>query len=105
MMGAALPAKGRPMRLSRIALLVPALILAAACVPLPADAPTPIPDTCGAARFAGLIGAPLSAFDPRQAVGAVRIIAPGMMVTQDYSPSRINIHHDHRAIITRIACG
>ncbi len=33
------------MRLSRIALLVPTLILAAACVPLPVDAPTPMPDT------------------------------------------------------------
>ncbi|MEJ0062542.1 MAG: I78 family peptidase inhibitor [Alphaproteobacteria bacterium] len=34
-----------------------------------------------------------------------RIIGPGVPVTQDYSPARINIELDDRGVVVRISCG
>lgn len=97
------------------ALLLPALLALGACAtgpelppappPPPGPAAPPVPDTCGAAPFMALVGGPLAAFDARLARGPVRVIGPGMMVTQDYAPTRLNISHDDRRIITRIDCG
>jgi hypothetical protein len=102
------------MRLTRMTVLLPVLLTIAACAPAPQPGPVPpnpgpatppVPDTCGAAPFMALVGGPLSAFDAAHSMGSVRVIGPGMMVTQDYSPSRINISHDDRLVITRIDCG
>ena len=48
-------------------------------------------DTCGASRFRALVGAPASAIDRSSLPAHARIISPGMMVTQDFSPERLNI--------------
>jgi len=72
-----------------------ALALLAACA-----APTPPPenageanaaDTCGAARFAGLVGTQADAIDRSTLPPGTRIITPDMMVTQDFSAERLNI--------------
>jgi hypothetical protein len=48
-------------------------------------------DACGAHRFHALIGTPASAIDPATLPPRTRIITPDMMVTQDFSPQRLNI--------------
>ncbi|MEQ1618582.1 MAG: I78 family peptidase inhibitor [Terricaulis sp.] len=49
-------------------------------------------DACGASGFAHLLGTPASAIDRASLPAQTRIISPGMMVTQDFSPQRLNIH-------------
>lgn len=93
-----------------LVLPVAGLLALAACAPAPEPVPlpppaAPVPDTCGAGPLMRLVAGPLARFDATQAKGPVRIIGPGMMVTQDYSATRINISHDERQIITRIDCG
>jgi len=101
------------MRISLV-LSLPVMLALAACAPAPDPVPLvspagpvqpPVPDTCGAAPFMARVGGPLTAFDAGLVKGPVRIIGPGMLVTQDYSAARINISHDDRQIITRIDCG
>ena len=87
-----------------LALLVPVCALAA-CTPPLEYSPTPDPDACQASSLQRLIGQPLAAFDQGVAVGPVRIIGPDTPVTMDYFENRLNISHDGRWIITRIACG
>ncbi|MBL8543179.1 MAG: hypothetical protein JNJ63_05175 [Hyphomonadaceae bacterium] len=48
-------------------------------------------DSCGAARFRHLMGAPADQIDRAALPPRTRIITPGMMVTQDFSPQRLNI--------------
>ncbi len=48
-------------------------------------------DTCGAARFRALIGTQASEIDESTLPPRTRIITPDMMVTQDFSPTRLNI--------------
>jgi len=48
-------------------------------------------DTCGAARFRNLIGEESATIDPASLPRQTRIITPDMMVTQDFSPTRLNI--------------
>lgn len=48
-------------------------------------------DTCGMARFQHLIGTPASEIDRSALPPRTRIITPDSMVTQDYSPGRLNI--------------
>jgi hypothetical protein len=77
-----------------------ALCLAlAACVP----APAPADDTCNAAPYTALIGQPINALTaiPQGA----RVIRPGDAVTEDYSPTRLNIDLDDTGRILRAWCG
>jgi hypothetical protein len=48
-------------------------------------------DTCGAVRFRSLIGAQASTIDRSTLPASTRIITPDMMITQDFSPARLNI--------------
>jgi hypothetical protein len=48
-------------------------------------------DTCGAARFRNLIGTQASAIDQTTLPPRTRIITPDMMVTEDFSATRLNI--------------
>lgn len=48
-------------------------------------------DACGASRFIGLIGTPADQIDQASLPPRTRIITPDMMVTQDFSPERLNI--------------
>ncbi len=73
-----------------------ALTLLGACAtPAPPAPQTPdeatAVDSCGAARFIALIGAPADRIDPATLPLRTRILAPDMMVTQDFAPGRLNI--------------
>jgi hypothetical protein len=48
-------------------------------------------DVCHASQFRALMGTPASAIDRSSLPPHTRIISPGMMVTQDFSPERLNI--------------
>lgn len=84
-------------------------LLLAACVETApgtvADAPSTAGPTCGATGLQGLIGKPQSALDGMRFAGPVRVIKPGMAVTMDFSPGRLNILLDETGRISRITCG
>ena len=85
----------------------------AACVPGDTVSPTPerpaVPpadqDTCGAAPYARLIGQDATALERELILRQVRVIRPGMAVTMDFRPERINFDIDENDRIARIFCG
>lgn len=94
-------------------------LLAAACTP-PAETPPEAPvvetpalpqtaaeataqDTCGGAQYRSLVGTNFAAVT-LPADANIRIIQPDTMVTQDFSPQRINIIVDAGGIITAVEC-
>lgn len=84
------------------------LVLLAACAqpPLPQPAPPPqTEDSCNAAQYAGLVGQDATALERELIMGPVRVIRPGMAVTMDFSPTRINFAIDGANRISRITCG
>lgn len=48
-------------------------------------------DSCGASRFRALIGTEADQIDRATLPPRTRVITPDMMVTQDFSPARLNI--------------
>lgn len=80
-----------------------------ACVMQPRELPDPGPmmpvnDTCGAAPHADLIGQDATALERVMILGQVRVIRPGMAVTRDFRPDRINFIVDESNLIARITC-
>jgi hypothetical protein len=72
---------------------------------LPACVQAQPEDACGASGFQGLIGqtgeiARLIALDQ-----PMRVIEPGMAVTMDYRPDRINFELDQEGRIATVRCG
>lgn len=63
------------------------------------------PDTCGLAPHEGLVGQPLTAFDPATRDKPVRVIRPGQIVTNEYNPQRMNIDVDGKGQIKTVRCG
>jgi Peptidase inhibitor I78 family len=61
-------------------------------------------DTCGANAHRHLIGAPAAAIDRASLPPATRIITPDMMVTQDFSPNRLNIMVGTDGKVGSLAC-
>ncbi len=64
------------------------------------------PGDCGAAGLQSLVGqgdAALAAIT--FPVDAVRFIEPGMAVTQDFNPERLNIIYDEAGLIAEVKCG
>lgn len=60
-------------------------------------------DTCGAVALQNLVG---QRADPATLPDVpMRIIAPGMAVTMDYNPHRLNVETDSVGIIARLSCG
>jgi len=80
------------------------LALAACAAPAgqgPAD-----PDACGASALQHLVGKTEAALAATALpAGALRVIRPGMAVTMEYSPQRLNIELDETGHITRVFCG
>lgn len=62
-------------------------------------------DTCGAGPMQNLIGQPVSMVPAAMKGPSLRIIRPGQAVTQDFSPTRINVHVNRSGVITGITCG
>ena len=48
-------------------------------------------DTCGAARHRGLVGTSAAGIDRASLPAQTRVITPETMVTQDFSPYRLNV--------------
>lgn len=60
---------------------------------------------CGAADLQSLIGQPETVLARMRFGTVVRVIHPGEMVTEDYSPSRLNIQIDASGRIAALSCG
>jgi hypothetical protein len=83
-------------------------VLLAACTPEePPVVPPPLPpaDACGASGLQSLVGRPATVLETMKFAGPLRIIRPGMAVTMDYSPGRLNIEIDKGGRISRVSCG
>lgn len=89
-------------------------LLAAACTP-PAEIPPPeqpapqtaaeatAQDTCGAAQYRSMVGSNFAAVTlPVEA--NIRVVQPDTIVTQDFSPTRINMIVGADGIITAFEC-
>jgi hypothetical protein len=94
------------MRSAALLLVLPLGLMA--CVPepvAPAPDPTPVADACGAGPLQNLVGQSAKKLEMMMFNNTVRIIRPGMAVTMDYSPQRLNIEVNAAEIITRVHCG
>lgn len=98
----------------RHGLVLAVALAAAACVPVgdgPRPPKDPLPpdimpvDDCGALALQGWIGRPLAELAPQLPPERVRVIRPGDAVTMDFSPQRLNVLVDDRAIVTELRCG
>lgn len=94
-------------------------LLASACAP-PAQPPSESPaaetpampqtaaeataqDTCGAAQYRSMIGVNIAAATFPADAG-IRIIQPDSIVTEDFSPQRLNVIVDANGVITSLEC-
>ncbi|WP_421950331.1 I78 family peptidase inhibitor [Pelagibacterium sp.] len=96
-------------------LAIAATLALAACssTTTPPDTSMPPPVDCGAQALAGMTGQPVigsTAQDVRvggqaiNAAGTVRVITPGMAVTQDFRPDRLNLEVDASGNLVRAYC-
>lgn len=67
--------------------------------------PPPMAETCGAQELQHLLGQPDTVLETMRFAPVVRVIRPGMAVTMDYSPDRLNIEIDEAGRISRVSCG
>jgi len=92
-------------------LFVPLALCALVACETTGSAPSapPLPptdsDTCDGIQYAGLIGQDATALERVLILGQVRVIRPGMAVTMDFRPERLNFKIDAANRITRIFCG
>jgi hypothetical protein len=92
----------------RLLLALP--LLAMACTqsdPTPPRSmpPEDIVDACVAAELQDLVGQPAAVATAITFAVPVRIIEPGMAVTMDFNPQRLNIEIGEGGLIARIFCG
>jgi hypothetical protein len=80
----------------------------AACIPMGlTPAPTPLADlgACGGNPLHVLVGQPATTLPDKGGWTALRVIKPGMMVTMDYSATRLNVRVDGAGRILALDCG
>ncbi|MBC2836275.1 I78 family peptidase inhibitor [Paragemmobacter straminiformis] len=78
----------------------------AACEPMGVPVvDQPNPNQCGAYDLQYLVGSPDTVLQTMRFNKPVRIIKPGMAVTMDYNPDRINFDLDRYNMISRVTCG
>lgn len=87
-------------KLFRLAILAAVAALAGCVDPRP-----PEQNACGAAGMQDLIGQDKAVLAAMTFPMGTRVIEPGMAVTEDYSPSRLNLDIDQSGRITRVWCG
>ncbi len=61
-------------------------------------------DVCRARQFRSLIGTPASSIDRSTLPAHTRIISPGMMITQDFSPERLNVRVAPDGKVAAVEC-
>lgn len=87
---------------ARATLALTGLVFVLACC----ETPLPLPeDACGASALQNLVGQPLGEADGLGGPGKVRLIRPGMMVTMDFMPERLNVRLDEAGLIVSVSCG
>ena len=82
-------------------------LLLMACQPVP-DPGRPGGNSlerCGGGPVGALMGQSVAAMPATGDWTALRVIEPGMAVTEDYSPSRLNVALDQQGRIVGVACG
>jgi hypothetical protein len=62
-------------------------------------------DTCGAARFAYLVGQRNTVVERTALPDGARVILPGQPVTTDFRAERLNVLIDGNAEVERVYCG
>ncbi len=87
-----------------------ALVVLAACTEeTPPDPPIdqPVEDTtaCGGGPDSNLVGQSVDVLAAMTFPGPIRVIRPGMLITQEYNPKRMNLDVDSKGIIIRVWCG
>jgi hypothetical protein len=82
-----------------------ALITLAACAEVVPNPPTTDGQACGADPDSALIGQSADVLAAMIFPAPMRIIRPGMAVTMDYNPNRLNIDIDKHNKIVRVWCG
>ena len=101
-------------RLQTSAALLIAAFIAGCSNTTPPVAQLPPPADCGAYELQDQLGQPVrgtSASDatvngvPVRSKGAVRVIAPGQAVIQNYSEDRLNLETDASGNLVRASCG
>ncbi|WP_207100237.1 I78 family peptidase inhibitor [Paracoccus shandongensis] len=91
----------------RLMLVLPLVLLAAACKMEPAATPPAVPPTAAcdeadlSARFLGRSQEEVQA----TALPGARIIQPNSPVTMDHRPERANFELDAKGRVTRVFCG
>lgn len=86
-------------------LCMPLALMACVDPMLPPEGPFPIEAACGADQLQDLVGQRASRLETMRFAGPVRIIRPGMAVTMDYLPNRLNIYIDDFERIAEVKCG
>jgi|CXWL01.1.fsa_nt_gi hypothetical protein len=61
-------------------------------------------DTCGASAFRTLVGRPAAEIERARLPAGARVITPDMMVTQDFSPNRLNVIVGSDGMIGSLQC-
>lgn len=99
----------------RLSLALPLALVLAGCVPVEAPPvapgpgkparPAPPVGLCDAPQMQGLVGQDGAVLDSLSLPDPVRIIKPGMAVTMDYAPERMNIQIDRNGLIESVTCG
>jgi len=91
-----------------VLLSVAALVLLTACstdqTPPIMDPPSAVA-ACGADQLQSLVGKSARVLETMKFGVVTRVIRPGMAVTMDYAPDRLNIEIDAAEIISRVSCG
>jgi hypothetical protein len=62
-------------------------------------------DACGAADLQGIVGTSVGELQAASLPGNRRIILPGMAVTMDFQPERLNVEIGSDDRIARVFCG
>ena len=94
--------------MTRLSLLFCLPLLAAGAEPPAPPTPEPRPpagESCGAEALQGLVGQSARVLETMRFGTTTRILRPGMAVTMDYSPTRLNISIDEHERIRRVTCG
>ena len=90
----------------KLHIIFPLIFLVSACQmgKPPAPGPDDLIPRCGKDRLLGLIGQDAAILREVELPATTRVVQPGMALTQDYRPDRLNISIDEDGKIDRVWC-